>query len=253
MTSEAMNQPNVPRTARERARAEVMAELLAAANVRLGTDGAAALSLRAIARDLGMASSAVYRYVDSRDALLTLLIIDGYTAAGTACEEAAASSRERGEGPAQVWLAVARALRAWALAHPRTYELIYGTPVPGYAAPTDTVPAATRLWAVIIAVVHDAAATGTLTPTGPEFPTAGLVTAETFGFAGYDPASGSPAETREVELMIVRSFTLFSSLLGAISAELFGHFHKVTDNLAGIFDATIATTAAGVGLIVDVG
>src|SRR5690606_36222763 len=65
---------NTPRTARERARAEVMAELLAAAKARLSVEGAAALSLRAVARDLGMASSAVYRYVDSRDALLTLLI-----------------------------------------------------------------------------------------------------------------------------------------------------------------------------------
>ena len=115
---------DVPRTARERARAEVMAELLAAANARLGTDGAAALSLRAIARDLGMASSAVYRYVDSRDALLTLLIIDGYDAAGQACEEAAAAARARGDSPAQVWRAVARALRGWALAHPHTYELM---------------------------------------------------------------------------------------------------------------------------------
>ncbi|SDC34159.1 transcriptional regulator, TetR family [Sanguibacter gelidistatuariae] len=247
------DQPNAPRTARERARAEVMAELLAAANARLDTDGAAALSLRAIARDLGMASSAVYRYVDSRDALLTLLIVDGYNAAGLACEGAATAARGRGDGPAQVWLAVARALRAWALAHPRSYELIYGTPVPGYRAPTDTVAAATRLWAVIIAVTRDAEAAGTLAPTGPEFPTTGLITAETFAFAGYDPASGSPEQTRQIELMIVRSFTLFSCVLGAISAELFGHFHNVTADLAGVFDATIATAAAGVGLIVDVG
>lgn len=248
-----MEQPNVPRTARERARAEVMAELIAAANARLGTDGAAALSLRAIARDLGMASSAVYRYVDSRDALLTLLIIDGYDAAGQACEDAAAAARSRREGPAQVWLAVAWALRDWALAHPHTYELIYGTPVPGYRAPVDTVTSATRLWAVIIAVMHDAEATGTLLPTGPEFPTAGLVTPETLAFAGYDSATGSPEQTREIELTIVRSFTLFASVLGAISAELFGHYHGVAADLAGVFDATVATAAAGVGLIIDVG
>ena len=247
------DQPNVPRTARDRARAEVRAELLAAAKARLGTDGAAALSLRAIARDLGMASSAVYRYVDSRDALLTLLILDGYNAAGQACEDAAAAARGRGEAPAQVWLAAARALRGWALAHPRSYELIYGTPVPGYRAPTDTVAAATRLWGVIIAVMHDAEATGTLAPTGPQFPTAGLLTPETLAFAGFDPAAGDTEQTRQIELMVVRSFTLFASVLGAISAELFGHYHQAAADYAGVFDATIATAAAGVGLIVDVG
>lgn len=247
-----MDQPNAPRTARERARAEVMAELLAAANTRLGTDGAAALSLRAIARDLGMASSAVYRYVDSRDALLTLLIIDGYDAAGQACEDAAAAARGRGEAPAQVWLAVARALRGWALAHPHAYELIYGTPVPGYRAPADTIASATRLWGVIIAVMHDAEATATLAPTGPEFPTAGLITPETLAFAGYTP-TGDAAQTHQVTLTIVRSFTLFASVLGAISAELFGHYRSVAADFAGVFDATVATSAAGVGLIVEVG
>ena len=75
---------SVPRTARERARAEITAEILDAARGYLATDGAPALSLRAIARDLGMASSAVYRYFKSRDELLTRLIIDAYDALGAA-------------------------------------------------------------------------------------------------------------------------------------------------------------------------
>ena len=71
-----------PRTARERARAEITAEILDTAREHLGRDGAAALSLRAVARDLGMVSSAVYRYVPNRDALLTMLIIDAYDGLG---------------------------------------------------------------------------------------------------------------------------------------------------------------------------
>src|SRR5271166_244645 len=72
------------RTARERARAEITAEILAAGRRHLATEGAAALSLRAIARELGMASSAVYRYVASRDELLTQLIIGAYDSLGAA-------------------------------------------------------------------------------------------------------------------------------------------------------------------------
>ena len=71
---------------RERARAELTAEITRSARDQLREVGAAALSLRAVARDLGLASSAVYRYFPSRDALLTALITDAYTALGDAVE-----------------------------------------------------------------------------------------------------------------------------------------------------------------------
>src|SRR5215813_9642634 len=83
---------SVPRTARERARAEITAEIIEAGRRHLATDGAAGLSLRAIARELGMASSAVYRYVASRDDLLTRLIIDAYDALGAAAESREAAA-----------------------------------------------------------------------------------------------------------------------------------------------------------------
>src|SRR3954471_4349899 len=75
-------------TARERVRAELTAEITDAARRQLAEVGAAALSLRAVARELGMASSALYRYFPSRNDLLTRLIIDGYDALGEAAEKA---------------------------------------------------------------------------------------------------------------------------------------------------------------------
>src|SRR5215472_1888721 len=83
---------SVSRTARERARAEITAEILDAGRRHLAREGAAGLSLRAIARDLGMASSAVYRYVASRDDLLTRLIIDAYDMLGGAAESREAAA-----------------------------------------------------------------------------------------------------------------------------------------------------------------
>ena len=89
-----------------------------------------------------MVSSAVYRYFPSRDDLLTRLIIDGYDALGRGRRGRRPTRRA---APAERWLAVCRAVRAWALAHPHEYALLYGSPVPGYTAPQDTVPAASRV------------------------------------------------------------------------------------------------------------
>ena len=91
---------------RARVRAALTREIVDAARRHLAVDGAAGLSLRAVARELGMASSAVYRYFPSRDDLLTALIVDAYDALGAAAEEAEAAGAAG--GPAG---AAARGLR----------------------------------------------------------------------------------------------------------------------------------------------
>ncbi len=240
-------------TARERARAAFTADLLEAARARLATEGWAGLSLRAVARDLGVASSAVYRYVDSRDALLTLLVIEAYDAVGTACEEAEAAARTAGATPAATYLAVARAFRAWALANRSAFELVYGTPVPGYAAPQDTVPHAVRLWSVLIRIVVAAHADGSWRPTGPQAPGRGLVDPGALALAAGAVAQAglADADADVGEDAATRTFVLFTSLLGAVSAELFGHLHRVAADNARVFDVLVATAAAGAGLHVD--
>ncbi|GAB3890218.1 hypothetical protein GCM10027612_34050 [Microbispora bryophytorum subsp. camponoti] len=153
---------NASRTARERVRAELIREITDIARRQLATEGAVGLSLRAVAREMGMVSSAIYRYFPSRDDLLTALIIDGYNALGEAVERAdAACARDDFAGR---WLAVCRAVRTWALAHPHEYALLYGSPVPGYAAPQDTVAAAVRDTAVYGRIVAEAHRAGRLTP-----------------------------------------------------------------------------------------
>ena len=129
-------------TARARARAEITDEIKSVARRQLAEQGSAALSLRAVAREVGMVSSAVYRYFPSRDDLLTVLIVDAYDAVGAAAEQALAA-RRRG-GVVSRWVGVSAAIRTWALAHPHEYALIYGSPVPGYAAPQDTIDPAAR-------------------------------------------------------------------------------------------------------------
>ena len=121
---------------RARVRAALTREIVDAARRHLATDGAAGLSLRAVARELGMVSSAVYRYFPSRDDLLTALIVEAYDALGAAAEEAASGGAT---ACAARLHAACRAVRDWALAHPHEYALVYGSPVPGYAAPQATI------------------------------------------------------------------------------------------------------------------
>src|SRR6516162_10271550 len=120
---------NASRTARERVRAELTREIADTARRHLATQGAAGLSLRAVARELGMVSSAVYRYFPSRDDLLTALIVDAYDAVG---EVAEAATPPAAAGVLARWLALTGAIRGWARANPQEYALIYGSPVPGY-------------------------------------------------------------------------------------------------------------------------
>src|SRR5271163_3945961 len=153
---------SAPRTARERVREEMRAEILAVAGAHVARDGAAALSLRSIARDLGMAPSALYRYFDGRDVLLSALILAAYEALATEAERAADEAEERGEADAERWSSVPRALRRWALERPHQWGLIFGTPVPGYDAPEDTVVPYARVAAALVRPLVEAHEAGRL-------------------------------------------------------------------------------------------
>jgi AcrR family transcriptional regulator len=143
---------------RARVRAELTAEIKALARQQMATQGSAGLSLRAIARDLGMVSSAVYRYFPSRDDLLTALIIDAYNELGELAEQTDALGDR--DDLAGRWRRLCDAAFRWARDHTPEYGLIFGTPVPGYAAPSDTIEPATRFTRVLIGLLADASRLG---------------------------------------------------------------------------------------------
>src|SRR3954447_13642997 len=152
-------------TTRARRREDVTARILEIGRQHLARHGAAGLSLRAVTRDLGMVSSAVYRYVANRDELLTLLLVDAYGAQADAVQAAVESAAD------QRWserlLAAAHAFRAWAVAEPSRYALLYGSPVPGYAAPPEaTIERGTRVVGTLMSLVAEGVARGDV-PDGP--------------------------------------------------------------------------------------
>jgi len=236
---------NAGRTARERVRAELIREITEIARRQLATEGAAGLSLRAVAREMGMVSSAIYRYFPSRDDLLTTLISDGYNAVGTAVEKADAAWPA--EDYAGRWLAACRAVREWALAHPHEYALVYGSPVPGYQAPEHTIGPASRAAAVFGKIIGDAyqaeaagvpgPATGHVSGTvpGPPIPESFVPDAARLRDAIL---AGVPDEVAAGALIA------WSGLFGLVSFELFGQFENVVTDRAAFFDH--AATRLGV-------
>jgi AcrR family transcriptional regulator len=141
-------------TRRERYRLETAAEAKRWAMAQLAEGGIRALSLNAIASEMGMTGPALYRYFPSRDDLLTELIVDIYTDFGDALWRTVEQSQ--GLPPPERVRAVGRAFRAWSLANPQLYLLIFGTPIPGYQAPDDrTTPAAQRGMAALLTVAGD--------------------------------------------------------------------------------------------------
>ncbi|MFJ2026891.1 TetR/AcrR family transcriptional regulator [Streptomyces sp. NPDC087897] len=223
------------RGARERARVEVTAAIKDEARKQLVEEGAAKLSLRAVARELGMVSSALYRYFPSRDDLLTALIVDAYDAIGAAAEEAA----ERAEAvpPTGRWIAVACAVRGWALAHPHEYALIFGSPVPGYTAPMDTVGPASRVGLVFIDIVRAACrADDVAVP---------LLAPELRSDAERMAAEFAPDVPPAAVAALVAAW---AQIFGLISFELFGQFNRVVEAREPLFRRAAGELARSVGL-----
>jgi AcrR family transcriptional regulator len=226
---------------RARVRAEMTDELKAVARRHLATDGAN-LSLRAVARDMGMASSAVYRYFASRDELLTALIIDAYESLANAAEEADAAARSAAADDGARWLAICHAVRDWALADPHQWALIYGSPVPGYRAPEDTIGPAVRVILLIGRVLLESWQAG------------GLV-------LGEPPAGRLAEELAAVALridpdvpprLVGDAMAMFIQLLGAVSAELFGQLsNSIDDDRAGFFEFQMRGAAKLAGLTIE--
>ena len=115
--------------------------------------GAPALSLRAIARELNITAPAIYNYFPDRDALVTALIIDAYKSFGDSqleARDAVPASNMQGR-----LKAIGIAYRTWAHTHPQRYQLIFGTPIPGYEGPLmEILPYGARSLSALVSVIE---------------------------------------------------------------------------------------------------
>jgi AcrR family transcriptional regulator len=222
----AANPAAVRRTPRERARAQTVADIVRLGREHLAVHGAAALSLRAVARDLGVVSSAVYRYVENRDELLTLLLIDAYGELGDEVDAAVGRVPEGDFGGR--FQALGRAVRGWAIREPARYALLFGSPVPGYRAPAErTTGPGTRVIYSLMSIFDAAWRAGAL---GAEAAPAPARTVAVTAVEVPGPlASDLRAIREELGLaipddLLARGALVWTSLFGAISFEVFGQY-----------------------------
>jgi len=231
--------PSAPLGARERVRLELTSEIKEIALAQLADGGGPALSLRGIAREMGMASSALFRYFRNRDALLTALIIDSYCTLAEAAEAAEAGVHD--SSVEARWMAICHGVRSWAVAHPHEYALIFGSPIPGYAAPPDTVGPAERVPVLLSALLGDLMADGTYDPTTHAEPSAAVR-------RGLDPVRTTVPSVVPADLL-VRGLMAWTYLFGAVSFEVFGHRHNVVGDYEVFFDHEVRLLASMLGLV----
>jgi AcrR family transcriptional regulator len=191
-------------------RAHLLTEIRAAALDELRQTGAAALSLREVARRAGISPAGLYRYVDGRDGLLELLISDGFEAFGAAIKTAIAAAGDDVEARLE---AIALGYRRWALDNPEQFGLILGTPVPGFRARADgPTEASVRRFAdpMIREVVAAYAASRPTRAAGEAAPVIDL--------AAYDPTTGGVPDS-----LLSANVRSWGRVHGLVSLEVFGH------------------------------
>ncbi|MBN2500436.1 MAG: TetR/AcrR family transcriptional regulator [Anaerolineales bacterium] len=219
-------------TRREKLRQETHQEILDTARQQIAEEGAAALSLRAIAREMGMTAPAIYRYFENRDALVTALILEAYASFGIALET------HTPQGTAnEDFIALGMAYRAWARKHPEQYQLIFGTPIPGYQAPEEeTIPAARKTLLVLVAAIEALRETGNLNPQ-PEYaqlPESIAAAMEQFG---------------EIASSIYLATLLWSKLHGLVSLELNNHLRYLVGDSEAFYKQELQAMLRQLGLL----
>lgn len=207
---------------RERRRATAIREILDAAQAQIAVDGPAGLSLRSVARSLGMTVQALYHYFPGRDELITTLITEAYH------DLADAVSAE-----APDFVSAAVAYRAWAMANTARFQLIYGTPLPRYQAPLDgdTTEGARRIAAVFANAVfgqfsQEQLARTKVSPLSP---------ALRARFARLPPESLGNLPPAAMTLFV----GIWGHVHGLVVLEVFGHTDFIGPEQAEIFRITM--------------
>lgn len=223
-------------TRQQQRREATIAEIKDRSREQLATGGAGALSLRAVARDMGLSSAAIYRYFPAQADLITALCVDTYNDLADTIERA----RTHDSDSAHRMRNVLSTFRTWALAHPSDFALIFGTPFPGYIAPPgETTEAAARFATALFVTYAEAADAGAVELSAVQVPA--------------DQGVGELADILVNQAAIVPpalaagAISGWVSTLGFISAELWGNLGRIVDNTDTAFDAHLRGVMCSMG------
>ena len=223
----------MPSTRRERLREALVTDIKACALAQLEDGGATAVTLRGIAREIGVSPAALYGYFDSLDDLFTGLITDGFNDIADAVDAAVDP-----DAPLETRLLRGLlAYREWAITNPARFRLCYFSPVPGYQAPPDgpTLSASLRSSVAFLRILRVAWEAGTIPqpPPGPPVDTSKF--AEFFGL--------------EMTTDQLRSATeCWGEFHGLVALEIAGHIGDNWTDPAALYEANMRSMIRRIGL-----
>ena len=229
---------------RTRYREQVRDEIKQVALGQIARDGAAALTLTGVAKEIGVSGPALYKYFAGRDDLLTALIIDSYASLAEALHHAAAASAG---SPARERLhTVARAYRDWAVSQPHRYLLLAGTPAPRYDAPAETVDRARAVLAPLLEILA----------AGRSWPRAEALQAQLAAWIGEVPAVAEwvrdaiapTVSATAPEVVLAGVVTAWVRLHGVVSIEAVGLFNGMGLEPATVLALEMDALADAAGL-----
>lgn len=228
-----------PATRRARQRQATVAEIKALARAQLADGGAGAINLRAIAREMGTTSSALFRYFPSYNDLISALLADAYAALADALA-AAADARPPGDHAGR-WAALCRAYRDWSLASPAEFALTHGTPVPGYQAPVEvTGPAAGRTIETALGVYAAAVTAGAADPARSAVP------ADLQPGPLWEAILAGQAHHSQPRLAGI-ILTAWASVTGYLSAEIFGSLTALVADTDSLYRGHVRAVMTAMG------
>jgi len=228
-----------PPSRRERRRQDTLEEIKTLARRQLAEQGPGGVSLRAIAREMGTASSALYRYFGSYEDLINELCVDAYTAVADSVD--ASVDEQASDDHAGRWRAVCQAYRRWSLDNPANFALIFGTPVPGYQAPEEvTGPAATRFLGMALEVYFASVRAGAADLDRTQVPPTLELGSLAHSLLAHTDADIPPRLT----LVVLNAW---ASLLGYLTAEIFGSLSRLVGDTDQLYQAHVRTVMLGMG------
>jgi AcrR family transcriptional regulator len=225
---------------RARVRQATVEEIKAVARAQMAAEGTAGVTLRAIARDMGMTAPALYRYFGSRDELVTALVTDAYDALADAMEGAVAAVPAAGH--AERLLTAFAAFRRWSLEHPTEFALIFGSPIPGYQAPATTRPAGERHTGLLLRLLAEAHRAGALRRGQLDMGVPPALERQLVAFRERQGVADLPVP------VLAFALSAWVRLHGVVALEVFGHLRPAVGDGAPLFEQEIGAILRQSGL-----
>lgn len=234
---------SVPQGRRARLRAETINEIKTLARRQLAEQGPGAISLRAIAREMGTASSALFRYFPSYNDLISTLVVEAYNDVADAL--IAARDAQPSTDHVGTWFAICQAYRTWSLENPSEFALLHGTPLPGYEAPQEvTGPAARRSIELALRVYAAAVQAGSADPDRSQVP------ADLEIGALWKSLLQERAEVYQPRLAGI-VLSAWAAVLGYLVTEIFGGLTSLIDETDRLYASYLRTAMLGMGFDPD--